>query len=348
MKKAAYLLVYLLPVSVYIALTTTGWLTFLPVVVFFGLVPVLELLLPPDSRNPAKEALRHLKEDKYYDWVIYLTIPLHIGLLFYFFQVIATTPAGSLAYTGRILSVGLLCGVTGINLGHELGHRHNRVEQLLGELLLLTSLNTHFLPYHNAGHHVNVATPNDPATARRNQLLYAFWLTSHFGSYRQAWRLESQRLARKGGRAFSWQNRMLGYSVANVLLVAAIYYFFGLKVLVSFLLVATIGILLLETVNYIEHYGLLRQKNADGRYERVQHHHSWNSDHVLGRAVLFNLSRHSDHHYNASLKYQVLKSIPDSPQMPTGYPGMMLLALLQPLWFWVMNKKLIPFSHSAG
>ena len=133
---------------------------------------------------------------------------------------------------------------------------------------------------------------------------------------------------------------MVVYSILNIILLLSIFLIFGLKVFISFLIVASIGILLLETVNYIEHYGLLRKQNENGRYEKVKHFHSWNSDHIIGRCMLFNLSRHSDHHYNGSKKYQLLKSVESSPQMPTGYPGMMLLSFIQPLWFYIMNKKL--------
>ncbi|MFT4663824.1 MAG: alkane 1-monooxygenase [Gammaproteobacteria bacterium] len=133
---------------------------------------------------------------------------------------------------------------------------------------------------------------------------------------------------------------MVVYSIVDVILISSIYYFFGPFVMLAFIMAAIFGILLLETVNYIEHYGLLREKNEKGRYKPVRHHHSWNSDHPFGRAILFNLSRHSDHHYNGSIKYQVLKSVKTSPQMPTGYPGMMVLALIPPLWFKVMNKRI--------
>jgi len=229
---------------------------------------------------------------------------------------------------GRISSMGIMCGVLGINLGHELGHRLNRTEQFLGELMLLTSLNTHFLPYHNGGHHFNVATPHDAATARKNEVLYIFWFRSHFSSYFEAWQLETKRMIASGKSSFSLHHKMVKYTIANLLLLMTIFYFFGLAILLYFVAAAVIGILLLQTVNYIEHYGLLRTKNEHGRYERVKHIHSWNSDHIIGRLVLFNLSRHSDHHYNGSKHYQVLKSLPESPQMPTGYPGMMLFSLI--------------------
>ena len=280
------------------------------------------------------------KKSRIYDWILYLSVPIQLLMLVSFLFVIELTPINSVGYVGKVFAMGLLCGVLGINIGHELGHRPSRWVQFLGELLLLTSLNTHFLPYHNEGHHREVATPDDAATAKKGQSLFSFWITSHFGSYIKAWKIENNRMKRLGKSVFSLSNRMIIYSMANLLLVFGIYYYFDSKVLLAFILAAVIGILLLETVNYIEHYGLLRKKNESGRYERVKHWHSWNSDHQIGRLMLFNLSRHSDHHYKASKKYQVLESVPESPQMPTGYPGMMMLSLIPPLWFAVMDKKL--------
>ncbi len=340
MKRIKYFLVYLLPVTVYFAFHGEGVMSFLPVGVFFVLVPLLELAISADHENFDEETAEMEKNSPVYDWILYLAVPVQIGMLLYYFEVISGTPADSLEFYGRALAMGLMCGVMGINIGHELGHRPERVNQFFGELLLLTSLNTHFLPYHNEGHHREVATPDDPATAGRNQLLFHFWLDSHFRSYAKAWKIENARMRKKGKAVFSLSNRMVVYSIANLLLLSLIYYFWGIQVLLAFVLSSVVGILLLETVNYIEHYGLLRKKNDKGRYERVRNIHSWNSDHQIGRLMLFNLSRHSDHHYKASKKYQVLDSLEGSPQMPTGYPGMMVLALLQPLWFRLMNKRL--------
>ncbi len=333
-------MVYALPMSTYISLTSTGWTTWLPILLIFIILPVLELFLPVDSANFEEKIAADEKNERIYDWMLYLTVPVQILMLICFLFVIQATTFGSIEYWGRLISMGLMCGIVGINVGHELGHRHSRLEQFFGEILLLSSLNTHFLPYHNGGHHLNVATPKDPATARKNQLLYTFWFTSHFSSYFQAWKLENNLMRYQGKSIFSLSNRMVSYSIANIVLLATIYYFFGTYVLLTFIVAAVIGIGLLETINYIEHYGLQRKQNEKGRYEPVRHHHSWNSDHVLGRAVLFNLSRHSDHHYNGSIKYQVLKSVPTSPQMPTGYPGTVVLAFFQPLWFYVMNRRL--------
>jgi len=347
MRRLKYLLVYLLPFSVYLSFQRTGFLTLLPVFTVFVLVPLLELFLPADHSNLEKEAYQQEKNSRLYDWILYLAVPVQVGMLVYFLFTIEQTPYPSLTFFGRTLAMGLLCGVLGINIGHELGHRSERIDQFLGEILLLSSLNTHFLPYHNEGHHREVATPKDPATAKRGQSLFSFWVTSHFGSYAKAWKIENKRMKRQGKVPLSLSNRMVAYTLANVILLGVILYFFSWKVLLAFVLAAIIGILLLETVNYIEHYGLLRQRTASGRYERVRHVHSWNSDHQIGRLMLFNLSRHSDHHYKASKKYQVLDSLPDSPQMPTGYPGMMVLALVQPLWFRVMDRKLDLLQETA-
>lgn len=340
MKGLKYLTILLLPITVYISFTSKGWLTFLPLIVFFGFVPALELLFSPDKRNFSREEEGIEKHKFIYTGILYLMIPIQIVFLFYFFSAINQSELSTIDLAGRVSAMGLMCSVIGINIGHELGHRNNRFDEFLGEILLLTSLNTHFLPYHNAGHHFNVATPKDAATARKNELLYVFWIRSHFTSYLQAWQLENKRMKEEGRSWFHYQNRMVIYTLANIILLTSIFLFTGGYGLLCFISAAVFGIILLETVNYIEHYGLLRTKNEHGRYEKVKRTHSWNSDHQIGKILLFNLSRHSDHHYNGAKHYQLLKSLPESPQMPTGYPGMMLLSLFPPLWFLLMNKKL--------
>ena len=340
MKKLKYLIVFLLPVTVYLSFTNSGMWTFMPIIVYFGLVPMLELLLKPDKSNFDIAEEEKAKSDLFYDWILLFTVPVQIGFLVFFLFTIRDTPAWSMEFFGRVSAMGLLCGVFGINIGHELGHRSKRSQRFFGEVLLLTSLEMHFNPYHNSGHHFNVATPNDPATARKGEWLYLFWIRSQVGSYLQSWQIESQRLNKKGIHWFSFSNKMIIYTLAQFALIAIIYAFFGWVVLVAFLMSATAGILLLETVNYIEHYGLLRKKKENGKYEKVQYQHSWNSDHILGRIFLFELSRHSDHHYKASKHYQLLDSVPNSPQMPTGYPGMMLLAMVPPLWVIYMGRQL--------
>lgn len=340
MKALKYFSILILPLVVYISFTNKGWLTHLPAFVFFGLVPFLEFFIKPNTKNFTKEEEKVEKENKLYTYLLYLTLPIQVVFLIFFLYIIQEPNLTNNEIFGRIFSMGIMYGVIGINVGHELGHRNNRFDEFIGEILLLTSLNTHFLPYHNGGHHFNVATPKDAATARKNEMLFIFWIRSHFTSYFQAWQLENKRLKESNRLWFHHKNRMVIYTLCNIVLLGSVYIVFGKFVLLAFIAAAICGILLLETVNYIEHYGLLRKQNAHGRYERVKRNHSWNSNHQVGQVLLFNLSRHSDHHYNGAKHYQLLKTLPESPQMPTGYPGMMLLSLFPPFWFLVMNKRL--------
>ena len=142
--------------------------------------------------------------------------------------------------------MGLMCGVFGINIAHELGHRNNWYEQLMAEVLLLTSLEMHFLPYHNSGHHYNVGTHNDPATARKGESLYLFWFRSQFGSYFQAWKLENKRLQKKGQSTFSVSNKAFTYTFIQLLFLIALFNFYGAFVSLLFIGAAAFGILLLE------------------------------------------------------------------------------------------------------
>ena len=305
----------------------------------FVAIPLLELVTKPNTKNlsKAEEAIR--KEDPVYDWQLYVMLPAQFILLLVFLQ--SMQEPGLLLFDkiGRISSMGILCGVVGINVAHELGHRNTWYEQLMAKMLLLSSLYMHFFIEHNKGHHRNVSTKEDPASARFGEVLYFFWIRSVFYSYLSAWKIEVDKLRKMNKPFVSFKNEMLIFQLVQTGLVVGIGLIFGWMVMVYFIIAAVIGFLLLETVNYIEHYGLERSKKGSA-YERVMPHHSWNSDHIVGRVVLFELSRHSDHHYIASRKYQILRHIDESPQMPTGYPGMMLLATVPPLWFSIMNPRI--------
>jgi alkane 1-monooxygenase len=206
----------------------------------------------------------------------------------------------------------------------------------------------HFFIEHNKGHHKHVATPQDPSTAKLNQSLYRFWLQTLPGTYMSAWHIAIADATKKNKIFPKINNEMFSFQLIQLVFVMAVFYFFGVKAMIGFLIAASIGGLLLEAVNYIEHYGLLRKINETGRYERVLPQHSWNSDHIFGRLLLFELSRHSDHHYLASRKYQILRSMDQAPQMPTGYPGMILLALVPFCWFGVMDKQLKKYAPVQG
>ncbi|MFK5957264.1 MAG: alkane 1-monooxygenase [Lutibacter sp.] len=339
MNKLKYLSVFILAFTAYISFTNYGIWTYSPIIFSFVLIPILELFFKPNNKNSSLDAKKELKKDRYFNIVLFTTVPIQIGFVIFFLFAIQEE-LKPYEIIGRISSLGILCGILGINVGHELGHRTNRFQQFLGEILLLTSLETHFLPYHNSGHHYNVATPKDPATARKGELVFTFWFRSQIGSYFQAWKIETNKLKKKGKYFLSFSNSMLIYSIAQIILLFTIYFIFNIEVVLAFLAASIFGILMLETVNYIEHYGLLRKLKENGNYERVQPSHSWNSNHIVGRSILFELSRHSDHHFKANKQYQLLDSLPNSPQMITGYPGMMLLALVPPLWFKIMHKQL--------
>jgi alkane 1-monooxygenase len=342
-----YLLVLVQPLTVAVSFSVEGWLSFLPALVGFGVIPLIELLIPPDPRNLDRAETELRKHDRVYDYLLYGLVPLQYVYLVWFLFSVSQPDIGAVTLLGRIAAMGQLCGVIGINVGHELGHRAKKYEQWLAKALLLSSLYLHFFIEHNRGHHKRVATPDDPATSRKNEWLHAFLVRTVVGSYRSAWQIELASLRRKQLSALSWQNEMLQYAIIQIALLAAIAVLFSPLAMLYFVAAAAVGVFLLETVNYIEHYGLVRQQISPGKYERTLPHHSWNSDHVLGRLMLFELSRHSDHHYIASKKYQILAHHDDVPQMPTGYPGMLVLATIPPLWFWVMNPRVERWQRDA-
>jgi alkane 1-monooxygenase len=237
-----------------------------------------------------------------------------------------------------ITAYGMACGLA-MNTAHELGHRNGAIEQLMSKFILLTTFYMHFFIEHNRGHHMNVATDEDPGSSRYGENIYSFYFRAIGHGWASAWSLERGRLHKSGQSLWSIQNEMLVFTAAQLSLLVAILTLFGIHIMLYYLAAAFIGILMLETVNYIEHYGLRRKKNGR-RYERTLPIHSWNSNHPLGRMVLLELSRHSDHHFISNRKFQLLRHFDESPQMPTGYPGMMLLALVPPLWFKVMHKQI--------
>ncbi|MCC5921934.1 MAG: alkane 1-monooxygenase [Cyclobacteriaceae bacterium] len=345
MKYIKYLLALSLPLVGGISLHQEGFASFALLIYAFGAIPLLELLLRASDKNMSEAEEEVAKQDRFFDYLLYITVPLQWLFLMYYLYLIPQEVLWSTTWWGKTVTMGILCGTLGINIGHELGHRSKSEERFLAKVLLLSSLYMHFYIEHNRGHHKNVSTDEDPASSRRNEPLQYFWFRSIVGSYLSAWKLEAERMRKNGLPLFSLKNEMLRFQLIQLVTVATVYFIFGVYATFAFLVAAFLGALLLETVNYIEHYGLRRKINDNGRPERVLPVHSWNSNHPLGRLLLFELSRHSDHHYKANRPYQILKHHDDSPQMPTGYPGMMILAMIPPLWFWVMNKRIDQLSH---
>lgn len=332
-------LAYLVPASAALGLLWGGAWAWLTVFFVYGIVPVADALGGADARNLDEAAQQRAAASRWAAVPLYLALPVQLGL----FALLAVVWQGEAAWwerAGWIASTAITCGGLGIVIGHELVHRRDRREYWLGKLLLGTVLYMHFAIEHVRGHHPRVGTDDDPASARRGQTVYGFIPGSVLRQFTSAWDIEATRLARTGRGPWTADNEMLVGLALQAAWLAAVALVFGVEVMGVFVVVAALAVALLEVVNYIEHYGLRRSRDAAGRLEPVRAHHSWNSDHRVGRALLFELPRHTDHHMNGSRPYQTLRSVPGAPQLPAGYPAMVMLALLPPLWFRVMHPRL--------
>ena len=308
-------------------------------VVWYCLVPVVDHLLPTDSSNPPEEVVPQLEADSYYRILTYLTVPIHYFTLVYAAYTVGTQNLPWHAVLGLGLSVGVVNGLA-INTGHELGHKKTVLERWLAKIVLAVVGYGHFLIEHNRGHHVDVATPIDPASAKMGQSIYGFASWEIPGAVRRAWLSEKSRLAKEGRGPWTLDNEVLQPTLITMVLYGGLLAAFGWMLLPFLLLQAFWGWFgILTSANYVEHYALLRQKREDGRYERCQPHHSWNSNHIMSNLILFNLQRHSDHHANATRRYQCLRNFDNLPQLPSGYPLMFAIALIPPLWFAIMDPR---------
>jgi len=338
-KDIKYLIAYIAPLSVFFAIYQQGIWSYSAVYVAFVFIPILDVLSPQSIDNHPTDMEEERSKIAFFDLMLYLNIPILYLAIVYYFQTLSTGSFETYEVVGMTLSLGIIVSTIGINVAHELGHRTNKMEQNMSKTLLLTALYMHFFIEHNRGHHKNIATDEDPASARYGETVYAFWFRSVFGGYKNAWKLEADRLKKIGISFWSWKNQMLRFQIIQIAYLATIGFIWGLSMIPYAIAIAITGFLLLECVNYIEHYGLRRKKLESGRYEKVNQLHSWNSDHEVGRIFLYELTRHSDHHFRATRKYQILRHFDESPQLPHGYPASILMSLVPPLWFWLMNKK---------
>ena len=333
-------------VSAHLALST-GWHVFwwFGPLFAFGVIPVLDWLIGDDAGNPPDELVAALESDRYYRWVVYLaTLVVYVSFVAAMW-VLRHVPLTWYDYLGFAMSLGAATGVS-LNTAHELGHKTSRFERWLAKITLAPVAYGHFFVEHNRGHHVRVATLPDPASARFGESFWAFLPRTVFGSIVSAWRLEKRRLEREGHASWSPRNEVLhAWAMTAVLWGAALAYC-GPRVIPFLLVQAVYGASLLEVVNYVEHYGLGRRQLPNGRYERCSPEHSWNSNHVVTNLFLYQLQRHADHHANPTRSYQALRHFDHSPQLPSGYATMILLAYLPPLWFRVMNPRVV--AHYGG
>ncbi|MFL6156034.1 MAG: fatty acid desaturase [Marmoricola sp.] len=358
----------------------TGWgaVLWIGPFIVLGVVPAIDLVVGLDRANPPDDAIEALENDKYYRWITYLFLPIqYAGFVAAMAVVAGENPAGWLVNTlglhdwgsglpfadrlmgeslglsvvdkiGLAVSIGMIGGI-GINTAHELGHKREENERWLSKIALAQSFYGHFYIEHNRGHHVRVATPEDPASSRFGETFYAFWPRTVIGSLRSAWNLEKKRYARKGQHPFRLGNDVLNAWVMSAVLFGGVIAAFGWGVTPYLLIQAVFGFSLLEVVNYMEHYGMLRQKVGTGakqRYERVDPSHSWNSNNIATNVLLYHLQRHSDHHANPTRRYQTLRDFEESPVLPTGYAGMIVLSLFPPLYRRVMDPRVV--AHYNG
>ena len=318
----------------------------------FVFVPLFDFIVGKDESNPTNLQLQSLEKERYFKILTICYVPLQFIMIGYGAYHLVNTPMNTFQTIGFILTLSLYAGIFGIPIAHELGHKNTKLERGLSQILLTSVSYAHFYIEHNKGHHVNVGTLKDPATALLNESFYMFYSRTVIGSFKSAWAIEARRLKSKGRSPLSVRNKMLWYLVAPVLL-ASLYSSFGLiwntefswLVFSYFFLQSIIAFSILEVINYIEHYGLKRAELKPGQFETVNELHSWNANDRLTNAFLFHLQRHSDHHAYAQRRYQSLRHFNNSPQLPTGYAGMLLLALVPPLWFRVMNPKVKAFYN---
>ena len=341
MKDLKYLFAYTVPISTLISFSSFGLGTYSAVLYAFVILPMLDVVLGKDNSNLSTEKSETKKINKIFDWMLYVNLPVVYCIMLYGFFKIYNNDYSTFEMIGMCLSGGILLATNGINVAHELCHRKKYFERAIGKALFLPCLYMHFYIEHNFGHHVNVGTPEDGATAKYKQNVYSFWITSVSKQYIDAWKKQIKLLKMKKARFLSIKNDMLWYHLFQPAYLLLILAFFSFDVFLFALLSGIISFLFLECINYIEHYGLRRFKTESGRYERVQAHHSWNSNHNIGRIVLYELTRHSDHHFKASKKYQILDCHDEAPQLPFGYPASILLSLVPPLWFHIVNP-LVP------
>ncbi|CAB1112035.1 unnamed protein product [Ectocarpus sp. CCAP 1310/34] len=306
----------------------------------FFFLPFADFVVGVDTFNKRDAEYKVLRERKWFRIASWIFLPAQLALLAYACHAVNTIPLTPLEFLGFVVSVAVYTGGIGITLSHELVHKSNRIEQWLGRAMCVMISYGHFYVEHNRGHHKLVATDEDPATARFGESFYAFLPRCVVGSFASAWRLETDRL-RDRNLPF-YHNEMLWYWVASSCLCALLTAMFGPLTVPLFVGQSLIGIFFFESVNYVEHYGLERKRDEQGKTEPVGFEHSWDAPHRLTNMVLFKLQRHGDHHVNSTRRYQTLRAEPSrSPQLPLGYPGCILLALFPPLWRAVMDKRVL-------
>ena len=339
---APYAIVPSLAAVAYAFYDVGPWVLLTPFVWFFMIIPALDAIVPKDETNPPEESIEALEADRFYTHVAYLMIPFYLANVVLGIMVLVQgMPIWAMIpflYALGISSGGIL------TYAHELGHRTNNTDRQVAKIALGLIGYGHFCIEHNRGHHVHVATPEDCSSARFNENVYAFALRDIPGAFMGGWRHEAKRLRNRKEPLFSHHNEILqSYAITFVIGVGLIAWL-GWIALPFIVVHHLLAFFTLTLVNYIEHYGLKREKLPSGRYEPCQPRHSWNTNHTVSNIFVINLQRHSDHHANPQRPYQCLRNFEDIPELPSGYPGCISLSLFPPLWFKVMNPKVLAWA----
>jgi alkane 1-monooxygenase len=331
------------PIAV-MAVTYGGVWTVAGAIYGLMLIPIADYFVGLKTSNASEESGNALFRFRVITWV---WVPIQLGIIFSLIAAAGTDRLSENELLAAAVSTGLMTGGIGITYAHEMMHQTNRFERALAEILMTSTLYGHFCIEHIAGHHVNVATLKDPVTARFGEPFYWFFPRAIFGSLFSAWGTERLRLQRSERSIWHLSNAFWRYSIAYAVFLAVAYALAGWLGIKLFVLQAFVAILLLENINYVEHYGLMRRPLGLGRYEPVRSHHSWNASHRLTNYFLINLQRHSDHHKNPMRRFPFLQHYDEkqAPQLPFGYPAMLLIALVPPLWFRLMNPKVLDWHE---
>ena len=343
-----FLVIFLLPLTILTGYQLGGAFTFGTLVWVFVAIPIWDHLLGTETKNPRPEDEKALNENKAYRYVTYAVAPVQLFLVVWGAYVVTRGTLTPLEIVGLTLSIGVTTGTMGINLSHELVHKHTKIESILGYFTLSLVFYSHWGMEHVKGHHRWVATPDDPATARQGQSFYRFLPQTILGGLASSWRIEKRLRTHRGLPVWSPNNKVIRGLIAQIAIAAVLAIAFGPWAIAFYLVQSFAAVCMLEVINYVEHYGLLRAKKENGDYEPVRPIHSWNSSQWLTNYFLFNLERHSDHHYKPARRYQILRHFDDAPQLPTGYAGMLLMALVPPLWFRVMDPILRRHREQTG
>ena len=335
-----------LGIWIYVETGVEAWLL-LPLAMSYIMAPLLDVVLGEDENNPPEVAVLQLDADRYYRWLTYLVVPIHFASLIGVAWFAGTQPLSTWAFIALAAIAGIASGL-GINTGHELGHKKSKFERTLAKIVLAVPVYGHFWIEHNRGHHRDVATVEDPASARMGESIYRFAWREIPGAFKRAWVIESDRLERRGVSVWDTNNQILQSMALSAILQFGLVIAIGWQMIPFLLIHNVFAWWQLTSANYVEHYGLLRDKDANGRYRRCEPHHSWNSNHVFSNLVLFHLERHSDHHSHPLRRYQSLRHFDDLPTLPNGYFGSYLLAYVPWLWYRVMDKRLLKLAHIDG